>query len=290
LIEHSEELWDNAEAEAAKGEAYCTGTEDRFVRICKTEHKLPHQQHDLYRQWLIANVRMPDGRSIQEEDLPTERGMCMPPGMVLPKPTGEAWRRLNKPGAAREEAIDELNETLVAMAVRGIHDEMREMGPEMIKEGRVNFARAVGISEEERRTAMSIRQIDREYVELKRACAAKARRQKAVAADSIPEPRNTREALERDPLGWSKSIREEIGPLIEMGVLDEGPDSMGYSKEQLLAEGIDINVKKAVGLGLYHTHKFDKEGEIDRLKSRAALQGHKGNMQRGNHYTETFNA
>jgi hypothetical protein len=291
LIERSaelEELWDKAEADAARNETYTTGTEDRFVRICKTVFKLPHQQHQLCRQWILEHVRLPDGRKIMEDDLPMERGMCMPPGMRLPKPTGSAWRALIEPSEKLERDLDDLNATLLAMAIRGVHRELNDMDPNEIKQGRASFAKASAMSEEETRTAMHVKQIHREYSEDKRACAAKVRRQKAVAADSIPEPRNTREALERDPIGWSKSIREEVGPLIEMGVLDEGPDGIGYTKAQLLEEGIDINVKKAVGLGLYHTHKFDKEGEIDRLKSRAALQGHKGNMQRGNHFTETF--
>jgi hypothetical protein len=206
----------------------------------------------------------------------------------LPQPTGRAWRELIKPSEIKEAAVDQLNDELLAMAVRGVQQEIRELGPEPFKEGRARFAKSTGISEAEQRKAMSIKQIDYEFCENKRACQAKARRQKAVAVDTVPEPRSTREALERDPTGWSKSIREEVDPLIKMGVLDEGPDRKGYTKRQLLEEGIDINVKKAVGLGLYHTHKFDKEGEVDRLKSRAAIQGHKGNMQRGNHFTETF--
>ena len=291
LIEHSakiQKLWDDADADAIKGDAHITGTEDRFIRVCKAVLKLPHHQHVLYRQWLIENVRLPDGRAIREEDLPMERGMCMPPGIRLPKPTGQAWRSMTRPGEAREDVIDALNDRLTAMAVRGIQDELRldEPRPANI---RVCFAKASEISDQERRVAMSSKAIEAKYSQDKRtACAAKARRQKAVAAGTIPEPRSTQEALERDPEGWCASIHEEIDPLIKMGVPDEGPDSAGYTKEQLLAEGIDINVRKPVFVGLYHTHKFDKEGEVDRLKTRCALKGHKGNMQRGIHYGETF--
>ncbi len=34
----------------------------------------------------------------------------MPPGMRLPKPTGQAWRQLINPAIVRETAIDALNE------------------------------------------------------------------------------------------------------------------------------------------------------------------------------------
>jgi hypothetical protein len=279
-------LWDEAEARAVQSEAHITGTEDRFIRVCKVILKLPHHQHELYRQWLVQNVLMPDGRTIQEDDLPTTRGICMPPDMRLPKPTGQAWRQLLKPAVMRETAIDALNERLVAMAVRGIQEEL-ELTDQRPANGRIKFAKTEGISDHESRVAMSSRAIHWEYAQdRKSACA--VRRQKAVAADTIPEPRNTQEALERDPQGWCASIHEEIDPLIKMGVLDEGPGGTGYTKAQLLEEGIDITVRKAVFVGLYHTHKFDKCGDVDRLKTRCALKGHPGNMQRGIHYAETF--
>jgi hypothetical protein len=289
MIEHSPEiqlLWDDADANAVESDAHITGTEDRFIRVCKAILKLPHHQHVLYRQWLIENVCVPDGRPIHENDLPIERGICMPPGLRLPKPTGQAWRNLLKPAEFREQAIDALNDRLVAFAVRGIQDEIRSA--EQVN-GRLQFDKVEGLSDHEIRIAMTSKAIHKEYTQDKKsACAVKARRQKAVAADSIPEPRNTQEALERDPDGWCASIHEEIDPLIKMGVLDEGPESAGYSKDQLLQEGIDITVRKPVFVGLYHTHKFDKCGDIDRLKTRCALKGHKGNMQRGIHFAETF--
>jgi hypothetical protein len=75
-----------------------------------------------------------------------------------------------------------------------------------------------------------------------------------------------------------------------MGVLDQGPNDAGYSKAELKVEGIDIDVRPAVFVGLYHTHKTNGEGDIDRHKTRCAVKGHKGNMQKGNHFNETFAA
>ena len=62
------------------------------------------------------------------------------------------------------------------------------------------------------------------------------------------------------------------------------------TKADLLKEGIDINARLAVYVGLYHTHKHSGRGEIDRHKTRCAVKGHKGNMQKGTHFTETFAA
>ena len=97
------------------------------------------------------------------------------------------------------------------------------------------------------------------------------------------------EALEADPIAWSKSIDEEYPKLVEMGVIDDN-NGKGYTKKQLELEGIFLKDMKAVPLGLYHTHHYDKGGNVDRLKTRAAVKGHSGNMTRGIHYSETFAA
>ena len=93
-----------------------------------------------------------------------------------------------------------------------------------------------------------------------------------------------REALEHPERGkaWSESCDEEIDGLTRMGVLDHG-----YTRADLHKMGI---TSPPVPLGLYHTHKTDKEGKVNRLKTRAAVQGHPGNMRKGVHYNETFAA
>jgi hypothetical protein len=62
------------------------------------------------------------------------------------------------------------------------------------------------------------------------------------------------------------------------------------TKTDLLKEGIDISKRPAVYVGLYHTHKHDSNRQNDRYKTRCAVKGHKGNMQKGTHFTETFAA
>ena len=96
------------------------------------------------------------------------------------------------------------------------------------------------------------------------------------------EPANTREALEHPERGkqWAESMNEEIDGLTKMGVLDHG-----YTMKDLHKMGV---TSTPVPLGLYHTHKTDKEGKVNRLKTRAAVKGHRGNMQKGIHFFETF--
>ena len=47
---------------------------------------------------------------------------------------------------------------------------------------------------------------------------------------------------------------------------------------------------QAVPLGLYHTRHYDTGDNVDRLKTRATIKGHSGNMTKGIHYSETFAA
>ena len=117
--------------------------------------------------------------------------------------------------------------------------------------------------------------------------AQKQGRTKAVAAVRR-DPRSTMEVLEADPIAWSKSTDEEYPKLVEMGVIDDNKGK-GYTRKQL-EEGIFLKDMKAVPLGLYHTHHYDKGGNVDRLKTRAAVKGHNGNMTKGIRFSETFAA
>jgi site-specific DNA-cytosine methylase len=373
-------MQDETDAQAAAVNSYTTNLNDRFVRVCKDVLRLPFQYHHLYHKWLIDTVKHRDGRRFTAEDLPLDRGINMKPGIMLPLPTGSYWRRLIAPLEAEKDTLQDLNDTLTAMSVHHVINEIKSQDFDLIKsKGKMTFAAQQQVSLEQhddhdtssqivrsiayaagiKRTAFdeaetrhivsqikeSARRVctathsdekgnqlqsllcvsehainprsDRFSVEQPTLtansaatparsadtidqCRARAReysieqrahavkRQKAIAAGSIPPPRSTKEALERDPKGWSDSIQDEFGGLLKMGVLDEGTGSLGYTKAQLLKEGIDISRRGAVYVGLYHTHKFDKDGSIDRLKTRCALKGHKGNMQRGNHFTETF--
>ena len=89
-------------------------------------------------------------------------------------------------------------------------------------------------------------------------------RTKAVVAGRR-DPRSAMEALEADPIAWSKSNDEEYPKLVEQGVTDDN-NGKGYTKKQLEEEGIFLEDMKAVPLGLYHTHHYDKGGNVDRLK------------------------
>jgi len=53
----------------------------------------------------------------------------------------------------------------------------------------------------------------------------------------------------------------------------------------------DIGITSTpIPLGEYYECKFDEDGDVNKRKSRMAVQGHPGNMKKGIHYSETFSA
>ena len=72
-----------------------------------------------------------------------------------------------------------------------------------------------------------------------------------------------------------------------MGVLDHD-----YTWNQL-RDDIKIDVEgesPPMPMSICLTHKYDQEGNLYRLKTRAAIAGHPGNMKKGVHYDKPFAA
>ena len=111
----------------------------------------------------------------------------------------------------------------------------------------------------------------------------KKRRRKAVGNNTEEAPTTTRKCLESDRgEGWIKSLEEEKQGLVDMGVIKEG-----FTMQQLRDMGIESD---PIPIVLCHDHRHDEQGDINKLKSRACLQGHSGNMFKGVHFWETFTA
>jgi site-specific DNA-cytosine methylase len=273
-----QKMWDTADAKAAEHLSIVSKCGDRFMKICKSL-KIPFDLHKRYRDWIVLTCTKVDGTTIHDKDIPFgagARGHCVTPNIRFPKPTGSEWRKLvaSKHKSDRSESAE--IRRLETLAVQQVLQEITEQKANTRSTGKVSFAKKGNLMAEE---------------PMMRAMIAKAKRRKAVAAGDIAEPNSTREALERDHEKWIPSIVEEIQPLFDKGVLCQGPEDKGYTKADLLKEGIDITVRPAVYVGLYHTHKHnDTYGTIDRHKTRCAVKGHKGNMQKGTHFTETFAA
>ena len=130
----------------------------------------------------------------------------MKPKLKFPKPTGSVWKQMTSKHYKSNNADDIELRRIQELAVQQVVSELKDQKQQIRDTSKVNFAKGTDHS----------MFTDPEF----RAMAVKARRQKAVAAGHIPEPRSTREALERDHEKWLPSIKEEVQPLfVEKGEL-----------------------------------------------------------------------
>ena len=131
------------------------------------------------------------------------------------------------------------------------------------------------------------------YKDLKGIIRARKRKEsrlsKAVGSGEELPPRTLKEAFEHPERGeaWKKSALDEFQGLTDMGVLDHD-----YSWEEL-RDKLKIDVEGSsppISMSIALSHKYDQQGVLDRLKTRMAIAGHPGNMQKGVHYDKTFAA
>ena len=115
----------------------------------------------------------------------------------------------------------------------------------------------------------------------------KKKRTKATATvGDKTAPRGISEALRNcdreEAFKWLASINKEWDGLNDMGVLKHD-----LTKEDLIEMGITTN---PIPFSICLDYKFNDTGQIDRYKTRFALAGHPGNMQKGVHYDKTYAA
>ena len=206
--------------------------------------------------------------------------------MRLPMPKGIEWDKMCGEGSRKKRRANHVDfdkdEDAVTVAEQVIQEQLREQNRNVAHGGRYCFQ----ISKTAR--SMTARVESKRAMKQSRGAMAakKTKRIKAVATGHAPPPKNARQAMEgENGVEWVKSMNDEFDGLVELGVLD-----LGYTKAELLKEGIDLDATPAVPCGTYFEHKFGENGEITRHKSRIAVQGHPGNMQKGVHYNETFSA
>ena len=87
----SAEEYNKVEAFAVQAKCITSHINHIFAKICKL-HKLKASLHDKYRNWLLSDVTLDDGRPIPPYDIPLARGMAVRPGMNFPYPSGTNWR------------------------------------------------------------------------------------------------------------------------------------------------------------------------------------------------------
>jgi hypothetical protein len=267
---------DKIDAQAALQHGYTTSMTDTFVRVCKSL-KLPMEHHTLYRQWCIQTHSNPYGGKLIREDLPMEKNdkgyvPKLAPNWFFPYPTGAKWRKLiDDPDIDLEYERAEYIEALYAEVCRDIKGQAYHQ-PMILtaQSSSCEVANAYTTLAQRQSRASTTKKF-------------KQRKKRRGPPQAENWPNSVKQALNSEkPEAWKKAIATEIDKLTDRGVFLHD-----QTVSDILAHGITT---KIVPLGLYLTEKYDENGELLREKARAAIKGHKGNMQKGIHYFETYAA
>ena len=267
-------MWDAAEAKKALHKGIVTGISDTFVRACK-RLKLPFEQHSLYRNWLVENARNIYSGPITPDMLPTSKGVHatvekLPAGWTLPFPTGSSWRRLKQ--KSNQDGSEEIHHQHLEALQAEVRQDLQSQKQTFRENRTYCFSIISSVTPIVENTTYAFQGNGRR----------KKPKQRAALGDNAP-PQSMRQALDRDnALEWANSMDSEMEGLTKMGVL---------LHDQTIADCREAGItSKPVPMGLYFDNKTDQAGNVVKLKSRAAIQGHKGNMQKGVHFFETYAA
>lgn len=258
-FEGQEEELQEIEAVLAEKDAISTGVNQTFESLVK-KFNVPGSCRDLYQEWLLK-LENPDGtKRFKECWLPKAKKTHVKPGIRVPPPYGRQWHELilERRGVPHLRSRDkyakacELREDCTLAAISG----------------------AI-------RAAVAIKYIDNDI----EAHAAKKRRKKDNEHAQKP-PASISKALHHENIveayKWLESIDKEWDGLNDLEVFKHN-----YTRQQLRDEGITAT---PIPFSVCLDFKFDKEGRVDRYKTRFALAGHSGNVQKGVHFDKTFAA
>jgi len=285
-IETDTSTSDEIEELSLKSKQIVTTSYDTMKHIVNKRHRLGFGFKEIYHQWLVEE------KGINPKHIPCEPVQAtVKAGLRLPYPSGKRWRELcasikgQKHGLETQivgdDYIEYMTETLCddgRMIAKVCYDALLyDTGMEELS-----------LEEPSALHAYAARLTGKELNALLRARRRKASRKgKATNSGEEIPPSNLTEAFAHPTRGemWRKAALTEFEGLTNMGVFDHD-----YSWDELGKVGIDTKIKPPLPLSVVCDHKYDKGGNLDRLKVRMAIAGHPGNMQRGVHYDQTFAA
>ena len=93
-------------------------------------------------------------------------------------------------------------------------------------------------------------------------------------------PKALRNEDREEAFKWLESINTEWNGLCELEVLDHN-----FTRSDLEEAGVTT---KPIPFSVCLKYKYDEKGNINRYKTRLALAGHPGNMQKGIHFDRTY--
>ena len=275
-----------------------------WARVCKHMNNvyktLPHERHALYRIWLLTKPKRADESPLYVENLPRARCESRNPldaGLTLPYPSGPHWNRLCSDHVYRKQSKDkldpdELEEEQAYQAMRAYvaHlnkgyislglaskaliaeqvdvDEFQCMLDDMISDDIEDLGYTAYVARKYYPSARKARKLN------------KGNKEASITTAGDPAPKTIVEALMGDRAEqWVESIYKEFN-----GLCDQGVFSHDWSTKKLAKAGI---VGKPVPCSVALTHKY-KDGNLEKLKTRICVAGHRGNVTQGIHYHDVF--
>ena len=279
LMDMSHELTDRLEAELLEGKTHIAKPNQTLKHIVNKIHKLGPGKLAIYHVWLIQE----HGMNPEFIPLPAPGTTNTPVklGLSLPFPSGQRWRTLVEKSSTHKHA-------LMAFKANTPHQVQGDACKRFV-DALVNDAREGAKACEDQlhlRALFTSKLSSKDLRAIQRARKRKlSSRGKAVGAGEEPPPKDLKDAFAHPTRGelWHKAALEEFEGLTDLGVYDHD-----YSWQDLQDLGIDLERRPPIPMSIALTHKYDSEGQLDRLKVRMAIAGHKGNMQKGVHYDQTF--
>ena len=259
----------------AERDQVTAGASLSFEKLCKHSNiNIPHEMHDCYYKWLMEQ-QTDMGMRFSQETIPRSRpklkgGGYIEPGTKIPPPNGERWREiLEESGLKRSD----LNKQRVIKA------------NVMIKESVIKINEAVKKLHDFCKHNDEDTQETIEAFAAKKLHKVKKRKMKATATVGDKQaPKSIEQAL-RNPdreeaFKWLESINKEWNDLNDLGILQHD-----LTWKELNKMGITT---KPIPFSICLDYKFDDKGEVDRYKTRFAVAGHSGNLQKGVHFDSTY--
>ena len=266
--ETDQEALDHIAEILGERDCHTAGEGFTYAKLCKV-HNIPHEMHDAYYSWLMT-LKTDNSMRFSQDTIPRTgprdaKGGYIEPGLKIPPPYGRRWREILEQRNLKRSKFNKLRVTqancAIIQSVNNIYTAIR-----------------------------NIQSITNEYEEAPQtieAHKAKKRKQSAVAAGSAGSkepPASIRQAITQEDreeaFKWLESINKEWNGLCDLGVLKHD-----LTRDELRQMGIRTN---PIDFGICLTYKFSDIGEINRYKTRFAIAGHPGNLQKGIHYDKTY--
>lgn len=271
----------------AEAECFTTTINLGWTKLLR-RMQIPISIGPLYHKWLLG-LRNKDGTArFEAAKLPKGENANVAPGMKLPPPYGEDWHAMlcekdqiyaRKYREATSIRLQEAAVCHVLEEIRHKHMHGDDSADEDINDEQAMeylLAAKEGLDHGQRVQRLQEKQVN----------AVKKKKEAKENAEGKVAPKTVQEALttlpEDEMIRWSKSFAKEFDGLNKLGVFEHD-----LTREDLLKRGV-CNAMNPIPMSVVLCFKYDKDGKIDRYKTRMALAGHKGNMQKGVHYDKTY--